>query len=248
MAEDQAAQDLDARQDAEAEAGAKAQRALEKKGRREIKGNLPYTVAPGVLKRALDGIIQAERPDKFSGAFVESVLGITGGSSRSVAPMLKKMGFIGSDGSPSDLYSKFRSDSSRSVAAFDGLRTSFHELFRRNEYIYKDSEQKIIDLIAEITGLQKRDAIVRYIYNTFDTIRGYIDEKELGKRGASASTEAQPSALQATEEQGSSNATPRPAVDRPIGLAYNINITLPETDRIEVFNAIFKSLRDNLLK
>jgi hypothetical protein len=41
----------------------KASRAGQKK--REIKGGLPYATAPGTLKRALDGIIVAERPEKF---------------------------------------------------------------------------------------------------------------------------------------------------------------------------------------
>ena len=33
-----------------------------------------------------------------------------------------------------------------------------------------------------------------------------------------------------------------------LNLAYSINLVLPKTDDIGVFNAIFKSLRENLLK
>tara|TARA_B100000787_G_C16068588_1_gene238855 strand:- start:316 stop:522 length:207 start_codon:yes stop_codon:yes gene_type:complete len=33
-----------------------------------------------------------------------------------------------------------------------------------------------------------------------------------------------------------------------LNMAYQINIVLPETKDIEVFNAIFKSLRENLLR
>jgi hypothetical protein len=33
-----------------------------------------------------------------------------------------------------------------------------------------------------------------------------------------------------------------------MGLSYQINIILPETENIAVFNAIFKSLKDNLLR
>jgi len=32
------------------------------------------------------------------------------------------------------------------------------------------------------------------------------------------------------------------------GISYTINLNLPATTEIEVFNAIFKSLKDNLLK
>jgi hypothetical protein len=33
-----------------------------------------------------------------------------------------------------------------------------------------------------------------------------------------------------------------------LNLAYTVNIVLPETTNPEVFNSIFKSLKDNLLK
>jgi hypothetical protein len=34
---------------------------------------------------------------------------------------------------------------------------------------------------------------------------------------------------------------------RNIGFSYTINLNLPETTDVEVFNAIFKALRENLL-
>ena len=37
-------------------------------------------------------------------------------------------------------------------------------------------------------------------------------------------------------------------VDTPLKLAYSINLHLPETDGITVFDAIFKSLNANILK
>jgi hypothetical protein len=33
-----------------------------------------------------------------------------------------------------------------------------------------------------------------------------------------------------------------------IGLVYNLNIVLPETTNIEVYNAIFRSLKANMLQ
>ena len=37
-------------------------------------------------------------------------------------------------------------------------------------------------------------------------------------------------------------------LDGRLSLSYTINLNLPATTEIDVFNAIFKSLRDNLLK
>ena len=55
--------------------------------KREIKGGLPYSTSPGTFKKALDGIIVAERPDRFSGDFMSTVLKVSGGSARPVPPM-----------------------------------------------------------------------------------------------------------------------------------------------------------------
>jgi len=43
---------------------------------------------------------------------------------------------------------------------------------------------------------------------------------------------------------------PPPPIQNPTGLnlSYTINLNLPETSDVEVFNAIFRSLKENLLK
>ena len=48
---------------------------------------------------------------------------------------------------------------------------------------------------------------------------------------------------------GDNNNPPAPA-QNPTGLnlSYTINLNLPETSDVEVFNAIFRSLKENLLK
>lgn len=204
--------------------------------RREIKGGLPYAVAPGVFKRALDGIIISERPDKFSGHFLSTILKLTGGSAKAVPPLLKKMNFLASDGSPTELYSKFKSDSARSSAALEGLRAAFSEMFRRNEFIHKADESKVVDLIVEITGLRKADRIVGFTYQTFEAIRSYIDKNAAVAESAAEvpKEQAGPREDQAIKPVG-------------VGLAYNINIILPESENPAVFNAIFRSLKANLL-
>jgi hypothetical protein len=215
--------------------------ASKKTERREIPGGVPYSTSPGVFKTALERIVAAERPDKFSGDFMATVLKISGGSSRPVPPLFKKMGFITSDGSPTDLYSKFKTDGGRSQAAYEGLRAAFAEVFRRNEYAHKLDEAGVVDLLVEITGLKRNDQVLRYMAQTFEAIRSFI------RKGA-----------QVTETEADTGPSPSPSQEpvrsehaalgsRSLGLAYNINIVLPETENIAVFNAIFRSLRENLL-
>jgi hypothetical protein len=56
-------------------------------GYRKIPGNLPYLPGVGTLKRALDGIVGAQRPDKFNPDFLENILQLKGGSARATVPM-----------------------------------------------------------------------------------------------------------------------------------------------------------------
>jgi len=209
--------------------------------RREIKGGIPYSTSPGILKKALELIIPAERPDKFGTNFMATVLKLTGGAARAVPPFLKKMQFIGADGSPTILYSKFKTDSGRSQAAYDGLKNAFGELFRRNEYIHKADENSVKDTIVEITGLKKTDPIVRLMYASFDAVRTFItNEVTCSPEGGRSEIEE--------DRSGDSDDSGRRFSGAQLGLSYQINIVLPETENVAVFNAIFKSLRDNLLK
>ncbi|WP_434723624.1 DUF5343 domain-containing protein [Mesorhizobium sp. RIZ17] len=194
-----------------------------------------------MLKKALDSIILAERPEKFGASYMTTILKMTGGAARAVPPFLKKTQFIGADGTPTILYSKFKTDGGRSQAAFDGLKNAFSELFRRNEYIHRADENSVKDTIVEITGLKKSDQIVRMMYGSFDAIRSFITA-DISKVSESTNDESIFESLPASEVTG------RPGRDIGIGLSYQINIVLPETENIAVFNAIFKSLRDNLLR
>ena len=221
-----------------------ANSALNKQKKREIKGGLPYTVYPNAFKKALDGIILAERPDKFSNDFLATVLKVTGGSGRPIGPLLKKMHFISSDGTPTDLYSKFKTESGRGQAALDGLRNAFSELFRRNDFVHRAEPGNVKDLIIEVTGLNKNDNIVRLISQTFEVIRAFAD-KSSAPSGDTANIGIRGPTDDDNEVENFRDSGVR---GRGIGLSYHINVVLPETENIAVFNAIFRSLRDNLLR
>lgn len=215
-----------------------------KQKKREIRGGLPYTVYPNAFKKALEGLITAERPDRFSNDFLSTVLKVSGGSGRPIGPLLKKMHFIASDGTPTDLYSKFKTESGRGQAALDGLRNAYSELFRRNEFVHRAEINIVKDIIVEVTGLNKSDNIVRLILQTFEVIRAFADKNSLPANDAT-NVSLQTETTDVVGEDVSLGANLK---NGRLGLSYHINVVLPETENIAVFNAIFRSLRDNLLR
>lgn len=205
--------------------------------KRDIPGNFPYSQAYGKLSDALKNLISAERPQKFNASFLDSVLKITGGSAAPIPPILKKCGMIGSDNSPTDLYSKFKSDSSRPTAALAALKNGFSEIFKRNDHAHYLSDDRIVDIIVEITGLNKNDPIVRAIFGTFNSFNEYA-------KAAPAETKK---FEEKSREKDDGNDGNQFKLDG-MNLINTINIVLPETTNVEVYNAIFKSIRDNMIR
>ena len=68
---------------------------------------LPYLASPGLIPKILGKIQEARRPERFTQDFLETKLGFGGGSARAIIPLLKRTGFLSSDGTPTRLYDQF---------------------------------------------------------------------------------------------------------------------------------------------
>ncbi len=162
---------------------------------------------------------------------------LKGGSARATIPIFKKMGLVASDGAPTDLYSRFKTDSGRGSAALQAIKNAYPEIYKRSEYAHSVTEAKIKDIIVEITGLQATDPIVSYIKSTFNVMKSYIGN-------ATTTDDTQPTGDHQTPEATDNS----PGVKGNIGLSYHINIVIPETSNVAVLNAIFRAVKENLLK
>lgn len=207
------------------------------KKRRTIPGNLTYTTTPGKLKSALEALIAAERPETFNKSYIETYLGVTGGSAAPIPSIMKRVDFISPDGRPTDWYAKFQTASGRPEAALHGLKKAFAEIFKKNAFAHSLQEDKVKEIIVEITGLVKNDPIVGQIYGTFDAFRSFVPADYVGGNPGREDSNDR-------EDGGDAGGL---AGAKGLGLSYHINIVLPETKDIAVYNAIFQSLRANLL-
>ncbi len=226
----------------EAPKAADAAAAPEKATRRKIPGGLPYTSSPGVLRRVLEKIPTSEKPGVFTADFLGTVMEATGGASRPIIPILKATGLLNQTGAPTELYAQFQTEAGRPAAALQALRNGFGEIFRRNQYAHKADEAALIDVIVAITGLPKKEGIVRYILTTFQAFQEYAklareDAKPDEQSNADQFRDQIPPADHGKFDGGGGR----------LQLAYNINVVLPETTNVEVYNSIFRSLKANLL-
>lgn len=209
---------------------------------------LPYMSSVGLTSKILEKIQNARRPDRFTQDFLETKLGYTGGSARPIIPLLKRLGFLGSDGSPTALYNQFRNTETQGIALAQGMKNAFSELFDRNEYVYDMSRSQLTSLVVEVTGGTKEDSKIKAIVGTFSALKDLADFE--------SDATLKPADEQKTEVSETVQPTTTADVDYTVGtgksvdfkVSYTINLNLPETTNPDVFNAIFKALRENLLK
>ena len=218
-----------------------------------MSAKLPYMLSSGLVTKILTKIQEARKPDRFTQDFLETKLGFSGGSARPIIPLLKRMNFLNSDGTPTQLYDRFRNITTQGPAVADGMRTAYAELFDRNRYAGDLSKEKLKALIVEVTGAAHDDRTVEATLSTF------LKLKELADFDAAVDVSDEDHAPTTISPVVVNGAGQEPVYNRPqalaeqtedvgLNLSYAINLVLPETTNPEVFNTIFKSLKDNLLK
>lgn len=195
-----------------------------------------YGQLPEVLKRLSEG----QAPDKFTRQHLKD-LGFASSNFHAVIPLLKALGFLTADGTPTQRYHDYRDHTQSRVVLGQALREAYSDLFTIKSNP-TSADRPLIEgkfKSAHNTG----DRSAQLMASTFFSLLALAD--------VHASPPKAPSAEVKSESQTASSSTPsadnaRGASHRPT-LHYNIQIHLPATKDVEVFNAIFKSLREHLL-
>lgn len=200
--------------------------------------NLPYVTASGNIKKALDGISKAATPAKVSQDFVKTVLNISGGSGDQMTSFLKKLGLANPDGTPTPLYNQFRNSTTSKQAIAAAIRHAYAPLYLRNEYMHELNDNDLRGLIVEETGQAHDSNSVNCTFSCIKQLKHYADfsnEKAIVESPKYIEESAEISPVR-TSRNGLG-----------LNLGYTINLNLPATTDVAVFNAIFKSLKEHLL-
>lgn len=214
---------------------------------------LPYLNACGNITRGLEKIKTAQTPERFSHDFLSDTLGMRGGSARPLISYLKRTGFLGADGVPTDQYKSFRNPTQSKAAAARALRTGYAPLFKMAEAAHMLDDSKLKGLIVQATGLEANSSSVKGILGSFKALREFAGDAEPEPEGVTGDGDTGDSSDGGSEGgsgggAGSGGGEVGGQLPVGVGLSYTINLHLPATSEIAVFNAIFKSLRENLLR
>ena len=203
---------------------------------------IPYVTAYGNVTKVLQKIQPAATPEKFTQDFLATKLGMSGGSARPVVSFLKRTGFLGTDGAPTDRYRKFRAAATRGQAAAAALREGYRALYELHESAHELNDKALKDLVIQATGAEEGSSTVTSITGSFRALQAFADFSDSPLESPEVEdVESSVGEIDTAEESG---------LRLPPGLnvGYTINLHLPATSDVAVFNAIFKSLRENLLR
>jgi hypothetical protein len=208
--------------------------------------DVPYINAPGSIGKILEKIKEASTPETFSQDFLKTKLGFNGGNYLTFIPWAKKAGLVTSEGTPTNLYKQFRNPSTSAKSLGTALRQAYSELYSRNEYCHELDKKAFKSLVMEATGEAHDSKKVENIVSTFFNAKVLADFESNNESKHSDSSSPTVEAIKKEEasSQSSSNSSSIHK-QRTIGLSYTINLVLPKTDDPAIFNAIFKSLKDN---
>ena len=176
-------------------------------------------------------------PEKFTVQHLRDI-GFASSSDRALIPLLKELGFLTGEGAPTQRYREYLNATKSGAVMAEALREAYGDLFVISAQP-TDKDKKAIKGKFK-SGHNVSDRVAEFMTVTFYALLKLADLK------AAPVTPAQEARESPAEERAEEERPSRPLV--PAGLYYNIQIHLPATKDIEVFNAIFRSLRENLLE
>jgi len=206
----------------------------------------PYVNAYNGIPRLFEKINAAAVPPKFTVDFLNTVLDLKSSSFRAMIPLLKRLGFLDAANAPTQAYKDFREPSSSGGVMAGRLREAYSMLFKANEYAWKLAKPELMSKLRSLTGAAEDDANIPYIAGTFLELAKLAKWEGGPPRPKPAGTDSQGAAGAGVGNERENGG--REELEGGLRLGYTINLNLPATTEIEVFNVIFKSLRENLLR
>ena len=188
------------------------------------------------LPAILNKIVEGTAPPSFNVEHLKG-LGFKSSNDRSVVPLLKDLGFLSSDGTPTQRYHDYR-DRSRSRAVLgEALKEAYEELFHIREKPTAADRDAVKGKFKSTHNVSDRVAEAQtstfYVLLKLADLDGVVPKKLKPPKP--------PEPLPPKETP-----PPSPPPPQALNLRYNIEIHLPATKDLEVYTAIFKALRDQL--
>ena len=196
-----------------------------------------YTQSYGKLSEFFMKIRDGQAPPQFTHQLLKD-LGYKSNSHRAFIPILKALGFLTPDGKPTSIYSDYRDHSNSKRLMGEALKKAYSDIFLIKEKPTTSDRAAIEGKFKSFHNTS--DTVAKHMTSTFYALLALADLKS---KNFVEEIDTESVSEESTEQN--KNSVLQPISIAP-GLHYNIQIHLPATKDIEVYNAIFKSLKEHL--
>ena len=201
-----------------------------------------YTQVYGQIRGFFQKIQEGQAPSSFTQQHLKDI-GFASTNHRTFIPILKALGFLSPNGAPTNRYHAYRNRAQARRVMSEALKEAYTDLFTIKSHPKKSDEGLIVGKFKSTHNVT--DGVAGRMAKTFFSLLELADLDHVSgpRKDVEETSNSAPKA-----DVVASKAATRPHADGvPPGLHYNIQIHLPATKDIEVYNAIFKSLRGHLL-
>lgn len=204
-----------------------------------------YLTSTKNFEGIMNSILGARAPERFTNKFLED-LGYKSSNDRLITGVLKALGLLSDTGEPTQRYYDFLDQSQSKKIIAIGIQEAYEDLFNLNKEAQKLSQDDVKNKLRTLTQGQKGDKVIDNMARTFRVLCDYADWSDIT---AVPQTRSEPTSIIDTVEQVPSNdeKTKVEPHSNQLGLHYNIQIHLPETTNMAVYDAIFQSLKKHLM-
>lgn len=194
------------------------------------------------LQNIINSLVSAKAPERFTNKFLED-LGFKSTNDRLYIGVFKGLGLLDENGVPTQRYHQFLDQSVTGKVLAVGIQEAYEDLFALRKDAQTLSNDEVKGKLKTLTQGQKSDNILLLMTNTFKAL---CDAADWSGNDNVSQTFAVDVTQNKTQED---NITKEDLFNqgRKMNLHYNIQIHLPETTNMAVYDAIFQSLKKHLL-
>jgi hypothetical protein len=211
-----------------------------------------YLVSVKNLGKFLDALRHAQAPEKVALRFVEE-LGFTSTNDRLFIPLLKAMGFLDEGGKPTARYHAFLDDTQWQRVLAEGIRDAYSDLFRVNRNAHSLSREHLAGKIKSLSEGKVSPAVLANTTKTFLELVKLADfsdqppEEPRVPQNVAGQPKGEPDISLPEVLTTNGVREPLEGGNRP-SLVYRIEIVLPAVRDQAIYDAIFRSAKEHLLK
>lgn len=206
-----------------------------------------YLASAKNLPDIFQQIVKGTAPENFNIEHLKGI-GFTSSNDRAVIPLLKDLGFLSESGAPTERYHAYRAGGQEARAVLgQALLEAYQDLFHINSNPTDADRDAIIGKFK--TAHNATDRVAEVQAATFYALLKLADIKAARERKGESPLRRQ--IEDAGLGDGKSEESKRDQTKKdgiPLRFRYNIEVHLPATKEIEVYHAIFRSLKEHILE